>query len=114
MQVLDLLGLEVHEVKGHELVKQLLHNTVILGLSLSFYHSYQCMHTEDAHGSDRENFFKEMKMMKMVSSSDNEMKQFVVNMVGCITVKEPLLLVVEYVRHGDLQRFLRTIKRQVN
>ena len=72
------------------------------------------MHTEDAHGSDRENFFKEMKMMKMVSSSDNEMKQFVVNMVGCITVKEPLLLVVEYVRHGDLQRFLRTIKRQVN
>lgn len=54
-----------------------------------------------------------MKMMKMVSSADNEMKKFVVNMVGCVTVREPLLLVVEYVKHGDLQTFLRTIKKQV-
>ena len=53
-------------------------------------------------------------MMKMVSSAENEMKKFVVNMVGCITIKEPLLLVVEYVRHGDLQTFLRTIKKQVS
>ena len=49
----------------------------------------------------------------MVSSADNEMKKFVVNMVGCVTVREPLLLIVEYVRHSDLQCFLRTIKRQV-
>lgn len=69
--------------------------------------------TADALGSEKENFFKEMKMMKMVSSADNEMKKFVVNMVGCVTVKEPLLLVVEYVKHGDLQAFLRTIKKQV-
>jgi hypothetical protein len=69
--------------------------------------------TADALGSEKENFFKEMKMMKMVSSADNEMKKFVVNMVGCITVKEPLLLVVEFVKHGDLQTFLRTIKKQV-
>ena len=69
--------------------------------------------TVDSLGSEKENFFKEMKMMKMVSSADNEMKKFVVNMVGCVTVKEPLLLVVEFVKHGDLQTFLRTIKKQV-
>ena len=72
---------------------------------------FECI--ADALGSEKENFFKEMKMMKMVSSADNEMKKFVVNMVGCITVKEPLLLVVEFVKHGDLQTFLRTIKKQV-
>ena len=69
--------------------------------------------TADAHGSEKENFFKEMKMMKMVSSAENEMKKFVVNMVGCVTVREPLLLIVEYVKHGDLQAYLRTIKKQV-
>lgn len=53
-------------------------------------------------------------MMKMVSSADSEMKKFVVNMVGCVTIREPLLLVVEYVKHGDLQTFLRAIKKQVN
>ena len=71
------------------------------------------MYIADAHGSEKENFFKEMNMMKMVSSADNEMKKFVVNMVGCVTVREPLLLIVEYVRYGDLQCFLRAIKRQV-
>ena len=71
------------------------------------------MFLADAHGSEKESFFKEMRMMKMVSRSDNEMKKFVVNMIGCVTVREPLLLIVEYVRHGDLQTFLRTIKKQV-
>ena len=84
---------------------------LLLILTIVLNTFFECI--ADALGSEKESFFKEMKMMKMVSSADNEMKKFVVNMVGCITVKEPLLLVVEFVKHGDLQTFLRTIKKQV-
>ena len=52
-------------------------------------------------------------MMKKVTDTENEYSKFVVNMVGCVTVKEPLLLVLEYVQHGDLLKYLRAMKKQV-
>ena len=51
--------------------------------------------------------------MKKVSASENEFSQFVVNMVGCVTVREPFLLVLEYVKHGDLLKYLRAMKNKV-
>ena len=51
--------------------------------------------------------------MKRVSESENEFSRFVVNMVGCVTVREPFLLVLEYVKHGDLLKYLRAMKNKV-
>ncbi len=52
--------------------------------------------------------------MKKVSDTNNELSRFVVTMVGCVTTEEPLLLVLEYVRHGDLLTYLRSMKKQVS
>ena len=52
-------------------------------------------------------------MMKQVSDTDDELSRFVVNMLGCVTGREPLLLVLEYIRHGDLLSYLRSMRKQV-
>ena len=39
---------------------------------------------------------------------------YVVNMVGCCTLQEPLALVLEYVPHGDLLTYLRTVRKLVS
>ena len=52
-------------------------------------------------------------MMKQVSSTADELSRFVVNMLGCITQVEPLTLVVEYVKYGNLLNFLRTLKKSI-
>jgi len=58
-------------------------------------------------------FLNEIDTMKRVSDSSNEYSRFVVNMVGCVTVKEPFLLVLEFVKHGDLLKYLREMKQSV-
>ena len=50
-------------------------------------------------------------MMKKVSQTENELSRFVVNMVGCVTVEEPMLLLVEFVRYGNLLSFLRATRK---
>jgi len=51
--------------------------------------------------------------MKKVSGTGSDLSMFVVNMVGCCTLQEPLLLVLEYVKHGDLLMYLRSMRQQV-
>ena len=48
--------------------------------------------------------------MKKIADGNNS---HVVNMVGCITIQEPLCLVTEFAEHGDLQTFLKTCRKQV-
>ena len=62
--------------------------------------------------SEKANFLKEIEMMKNVSGGENALRQFVVNMLGCMTVQEPMLLVLEFVSHGDLQSYLRAIRKK--
>ena len=52
-------------------------------------------------------------MMKKVSETKSELCKFVVNMVGCVTVKEPMLLLLEFVKHGDLLSYLRSVRKKV-
>ena len=52
-------------------------------------------------------------MMKSVSGGENVLRQFVVNMLGCVTIQEPMLLVLEFVSHGDLLSYLRAIRKKV-
>lgn len=53
-------------------------------------------------------------MMKMVSSEDNELSKFVVNMMGCMTYKEPMMLVLEFMKHGNLLDYLRLMRPKVH
>ena len=52
-------------------------------------------------------------MMKTVSSGDNELSKFVVNMLGCMTYKEPMVLVLEFMKHGNLLDYLRLLRPKV-
>ena len=52
-------------------------------------------------------------MMKRVSGSNHDHQVFVVNMLGCVTVQEPMMLVLEYATHGDLLTYLRNSRDEV-
>ena len=45
--------------------------------------------------------------MKKVSGSNHNHQKFVVNMLGCVTLQEPMVLVLEYAMYGDLLNYLR-------
>ena len=49
--------------------------------------------------------------MKMVAEGNNP---HVVNMIGCVTLQEPVCLVTEFVIYGDLLTYLTTIRRLVS
>ena len=71
---------------------------------------YGSFHTDGASGIERVDFIKEIELMKKIAEGNNP---HVVNMVGCVTIQEPLCLITEFVKHGDLQTFLRTCRKQV-
>jgi len=61
----------------------------------------------------KKEFLQEIAMMKQVSTGKNS---YVVNMIGCCSVQEPLALVLELVPNGNLLEYLkanRTIVRSV-
>ena len=49
--------------------------------------------------------------MKKVSEGNSS---HVVGMLGCVTVQEPLCLVIEFVKYGDLLSYLRSNRKIVN
>ena len=56
-----------------------------------------------------EDFREEIQMMKTIGYHKN-----IVNLVGCSTKREPLCLVVEYMRYGDLLNYLRKRRSKVS
>jgi len=67
----------------------------------------------DSEHSMKMDFLQEIAMMKRVSTGKNP---YVVNMIGCCSVQEPLALVLELVPIGNLLEYLkanRTIVRCV-
>ena len=65
---------------------------------------------ESAKGSERQSFLSEIEMMKKVSEGQNP---HVVGLLGCVTIQEPLCLITEFVKYGDLLSYLRTNRRKV-
>lgn len=65
---------------------------------------------ESANSFEKSSFLKEIEMMKKVSGSDNDLSKFVVNMIGCVTTKEPMLLILEFMRYGNLLDYMRAIR----
>ena len=66
-----------------------------------------------ASSVEKTNFFKEIEMMKRVSAEDSEQSKFVVKMFGCVTVREPMILILEFMKHGNLLEYLRAMRRKV-
>jgi serine/threonine protein kinase len=50
-------------------------------------------------------------MMKKISEGYNN---HIVNLVGCVTIQEPLCLITEFVPHGDLLDYLRNQRKKVH
>ena len=76
-----------------------------LFLSVAIY----CV-TELAKGNEKQDFLSEIEMMKKVAEGQNP---HVVCLVGCVTIQEPLCLITEFVKYGDLISYLRTNRRMV-
>lgn len=66
--------------------------------------------TVNASGAEKEDFLQEIKLMKKVSDGGNP---YIVNMVGCCTLQEPLALILEFAPHGNLLNFIKALKKEV-
>ena len=74
-----------------------------------------CVHTTphitaSATGSERTDFLHEIDTMKKIAKGNNP---HVVGLVGCVTIQEPLCLITEFVKHGDLLSYLQNIRKLV-
>ena len=49
--------------------------------------------------------------MKIVSRGRNP---HIVNLVGCVTIQEPLSIITEHAKHGDLLSYMNTIRNTVS
>ena len=56
-------------------------------------------------------FLQEMAMMKRVSAGKNP---YVVNMIGCCSIQEPLALILELVPNGNLLEYLKANRQSVS
>ena len=63
-----------------------------------------------AKGNERQDFLSEIEMMKKVAEGQNP---HVVSLVGCVTIQEPLCIITEFIRYGDLLSYLKTNRRMV-
>lgn len=59
---------------------------------------------KDANESTRQDFQREAELLTMLQH------QHIVRFYGVCTDGEPLAMVFEYMRHGDLNRFLRYVE----
>ena len=69
-----------------------------------------CFHVILATAGDggKELFLKEIEFMKQIGSHQN-----VLSMLGYWIKSEPIMLILEYVPHGDLLQWLRGKRQQV-
>jgi serine/threonine protein kinase len=65
---------------------------------------------ESANRNESCDFLNEIDLMKKISEGNNP---HIVNMIGCVTIREPLLLVMEFVKYGDLEQFLKYIRSRL-
>ena len=63
---------------------------------------------DDASEDQNQEFLHEIEQMKLLGGHQN-----IVSLVGCCTLQEHKLLVIEYVPFGDLLQWLRRRRRSV-
>ena len=75
---------------------------------------YACLILQSVAAADtalKADFMMEIATMKKITMGNCP---YVVNMVGCCTLQEPLSLVLEYIPSRDLRTYLWTIRQQVS
>lgn len=72
-----------------------------------FLHAY----IVTASGIEKSDFLNEIELMKEISQGKNT---HVIDMIGCVTSQEPLLLLMNCVKFGDLLHYLQYIRNQVS
>ena len=60
--------------------------------------------------NEKKDFISEIEMMKKVAEGQNP---HVVGLLGCVTIQEPLCLITEFVKFGDLLSYLKANQRIV-
>ena len=65
---------------------------------------------DEATELDKEQFLKEISLMKKISESSNP---HVINLVGASTLDEPMLLLTEFMQYGDLLGYLKACRDEV-
>ena len=63
---------------------------------------------ENANEEEKREFMDEIELMKKVGKHQNVLSFF-----GCWTTTKPILLMIEYIAHGDLLHWLRHKRSQV-
>ena len=66
--------------------------------------------SESSAGKEKADFLAEIDMMKKIAEGYNT---HIVNMVGCVTLQEPLCLITEFVPYGDLLSYLKYQRKKV-
>ena len=59
---------------------------------------------------EREEFAKEIELMKRIGSAKHA---HVVGLFGCVTIPEPICILLEYLEYGDLLSYLQDIREEV-
>jgi uncharacterized membrane protein len=62
-----------------------------------------------ATSAEKNDFLKEIELMKKISVGHNTR---IVNMIGAVTVQEPMMLITEFVIYGDLLNYLRSLRKK--
>ena len=61
-----------------------------------------------ANRTERADLLNEIELMKLISQGNH---LHIVNMIGCVTIQEPIQLCMTIVKHGDLLKFLQYIRQ---
>lgn len=69
------------------------------------------MYIATASGRERLDFLQEIDTMKKVAKGNNS---HVVNMLGCVTIQEPICLITGFAKYGDLLSYLKSIRKMVS
>ena len=68
------------------------------------------LYSGTASSCEKNNFLKEIELMKKISRNNNP---HIVNMLGPVTLQEPMMLVTEFVVYGDLLSYLKACLKKV-
>ncbi len=64
-----------------------------------------------AEHSEKIDFLDEIELVKKIAKRHNP---FVVGLVGCVTLQEPMCLLTEFVCYGNLEEFLQALRKRVS
>ena len=68
------------------------------------------LYSGTASRCEKNDFLKEIELMKKISRNNNP---HIVNMLGAVTLQEPMTLVTEFVVYGDLLSYLKACRKKV-